>query len=232
MRAVNLIPKESRRGRMRARPGALNLTSASVGPAQFIVAALVIVVLLVLLEVMATNNVRDQTATLAAVQAQLSTEQAQAQKYAAYVSFVQAAEQREAQVRTLATARFPWQQTLEDLSRVMPTSTSLTSLSATTSGTSAAGDSPATGPTITLAGCADTPDQDGVATLLRRLAALSGVQNVGFQNSTRQSTCGNSFNLTLNFAADGASSTAGVSSGVPAAATPPASSATTTTTTP
>lgn len=205
MRAVNLVPADARRGRGAGGGRRPSLPAAdALGPAHLIVAVLVIAVVIVFMRVLADNQVNDRKATLAAVQSQVATEQAQAARLSQFTSFVQSAQAREAQVRQVAQQRFPWQRTLDQISRVMPASTSLTSLNATTAAsTPAAGTGGGGGPSFTLAGCADTPNQNGVATLLRRLQALSGVNNVGFQSSTRQASCGNSFNLVLNFGTAG-----------------------------
>jgi Tfp pilus assembly protein PilN len=235
MKAVNLVPKDARGGRgSSSRGGAGRVGFNGLGPAHVVVGVLVIVVGLILLRVLANNDVNNQKATLAAVQTQVATEQADASKLSVYTSFVQAAQQREDQVREIAEQRFPWQRILDQLSRVMPATTSLTSLSASTNGSpgtasTSAGTAvtSAAGPTFSLAGCADTRNQNGVATLLRRLQVLSDVTNVGFQSSSRQASCGNSFNLTLSFAEPG-TSTAATSSVSAATATATTPAATTT----
>lgn len=222
MRAVNLVPEDQRRRRRNSTGGANRLSMESIGPSQIVLAVLVILIALIALHVRADNHLKDQKATLAAAQAQVVTEQAQASRLDVYTSFVQAAQQREDQVRQIAQQRFPWQRTLDQLSHVLPATTSLTSLSATTSGL-ASGVSTATSagvPTFTLAGCADTPSQTGTATVLRRLRALSGVTSVGFQSSTRVASCGNSFALTLGFTGAGGAATASTAAAAtPAAAT-------------
>ena len=234
MKAVNLVPHDVRRSRGTAAGGINSLSLESLGAAHLLVGALAIVALLVLLRVVADNGLNDKKATLAAVQSQVTTEQARAPQYATFSSFVQAAQEREAQVRDITEQRFPWQRTLDQISELMPASTSLSNLSATTSGTAASPTSDTTasttsgttgasvtssGPSFTLTGCADTPNQNGVATLLRRLQHLSGVADVGFQSSTRAATCGNEFSIDLSFgassgvAAKGTSGTSAVAAG-------------------
>ena len=206
MKAVNLVPREARRSRGGVKPGAGGISVDSVGPAHFVIGALVIAIALLLLGVLAQNTANDKKATLAALRAQVLTEQAEAAKFATYTGFVQAAQQRETQVREVAEQRFPWERTLNQISRVMPATTYLSSLSATTaSTTSTTGTTSVAGPTITLAGCTATQNMNGVATLLRRLRYLSGVESVGFQNAAREHDCqsdstdGSSFSLTLGF---------------------------------
>ncbi|WP_249009830.1 PilN domain-containing protein [Conexibacter sp. DBS9H8] len=218
MRAVNLIPEGARggRGNRSRQPGGGLGAAENFGPAQVAVIVLVVVVALVTLRVLADNRVNDKQATLAAVRTQVSTEQAQATKLSVYTSFIANVTQREAQIRTIAEQRFPWKGTFDQISEVMPASTSLTSLGATTSAPAPAASTAASGPTFTLAGCAHTANQNGVATLLRRLQLISGVTNVGFQSSTRSSSCGDSFNVTLGFAAPGTTPTGpGTSTAVP-----------------
>lgn len=227
MRAVNLVPPESRRGRL----GGGGLQTGDLAPSHFLIVLMVIVVALILLRVLEGNKVSDRQATLAKVQAQVAQVQAQAAKLNVYVSVVQAAEQREQQVRALADSRFPWKAKFDDLAHVLPATTYLTALSGTVGGSSSTA-APATTsaagavPTFTLAGCADTPNQNGTATLLRRLAALPGVTDVGFENSTRQAQCGNNFNLTLTFKPVGATAAA-----APGTATAPVTTTATATTT-
>jgi Tfp pilus assembly protein PilN len=233
MRAVNLVPEDARR-RGAARGSGRRLSLDSLGFAHFIVGVLAIVALLVLLRVVAENGVNDKKATLAAVQSQVTVEQSRLSQYSTFTSFVQAAEQREAQVREIAAQRFPWQRTLDQISVLMPASTSLTNLSATTSGATASSTSTgstagagsvSSGPSFTLTGCANTPNQNGVATLLRRLQHLSGVTGVGFQSSSRAASCGNQFSLNLSFGASGETAAVGTAS------TSAAAAGTTTTTT-
>ena len=219
MKAVNLVPKDARRGRGSG-SGPQWISADSFGPAQAVVGVLLIVIALIGLRVLADNHVNNRKATLAAMQTQFATEQAQASRLTTYASFVQAAQQREDQVSEIAEQRFPWQRTLDEMSRVMPATTTLTSLSASTSGASTATGSTTTstdvstggGPSFTLSGCADTPNQNGTATLLRRLKLLTGVTDVGFQSSTREASCGNSFSIDLSFGASGTATAASSSS--------------------
>jgi Tfp pilus assembly protein PilN len=208
MKAVNLVPADARRSRTTGstRP---SLSTSGFGPAGFVVVLMVIVVALIVLRVLSDNDVNNKKVTLAAAQAQVAAEQAEANKLQVYVTFVQAAQAKRQQVQEIAEQRFPWKRSLDQISHVLPASTSLSSLSASTTAPAATGAStttPAAGPTFSLAGCADTPNQNGTATLLRRLTMLTGVSNVAFENSTRSASCGNSFTLSLSFKAPGTSS--------------------------
>jgi Tfp pilus assembly protein PilN len=202
MKAVNLIPKESRRG-----PSEFSV--GTVGPAHFVIGIGAILVVLVLLHVLASNTVNNRKATLAAVQTQVAQEQAVAARLQVYTNYVEAAQAREQQIREIADSRFAWQRSFDQLAHVIPATTSLISLGATTSGAAAVGSAATTSgaaavgsaatPVFTLSGCADTRNQDGVATLIRHLSAMSGVSNVDFQSSTRTPGCGNSFALSIDF---------------------------------
>lgn len=200
MKAVNLIPADTRRERVGLNIGALGLSHAVVG-------VLAIIVVLTVVRVLTENTISDRKATLQALQTQVARVQGEANQLSFYTQAVAAAEQREQQVSAVAQSRFQWQRTFDQLGHVLPATTSLTSLTATTTGTapsSSAGGSAGTAasvpvPTFALVGCANTPNQNGVATLIRRLGQLSGATSVGFQSSTRQVACGNSFNLTVVF---------------------------------
>jgi Tfp pilus assembly protein PilN len=208
MKAVNLLPADARRSRT-ASGGRAGFSTSGFGPAGFVVVLLLVVVALILLRVLSDNDVNNKKATLAAAQAQVAAEQAEAAKLTVYVNFIAMAQAQKQQVQEIAEQRFPWRRTLDQISHVLPASTSLTSLGASTAApttTSTAG-ATVSGPTFSLAGCADTPNQNGVATLLRRLTVLTGVSNVGFENSTRTVSCGNSFSLVLSFAAPGTGAT-------------------------
>jgi len=205
MKAVNLIPKESRRGPSEFSVGTL-------GPAHFVVGIGAILVILVLLHVLGGNTVNDRKAQLAAVQAQVSQEQAVAARLQVYTSYVQAAEAREEQIREIADSRFPWERSFDQLAHVLPATTSLSTLSATTSGAAVSTLAvAAAAPVFTLSGCADTHNQDGVATLMRHLSAMTDVTDVNFASSTRAPICGNSFSLSIDFASPTPAGTASVS---------------------
>src|SRR5207302_1301314 len=89
-------------------------------------------------------------------------------------------------VHELASTRFDWHAALEDLTKVVPTNTTLQSLSATVSPTTSAagGSSGAAGgirgainsPAFEMTGC--TGNQDEVAQLMSRLRLINGVTRV------------------------------------------------------
>jgi Tfp pilus assembly protein PilN len=222
MRAVNLIPSDARRDRGPVAAG------QSLGPMHVLVAVAAIAVVLVLLRVLADNTASSRQATLGALRTQVALVQAQEARLTAFTAFIRSGEQRVSEIRTLADARFPWQRSLTQLSHLLPRSTSLKSLTASTS-TGSASTGGAAAPTFNLIGCANTPNQDGVATVMRRLRALTGAAAVTFTSSTRTSGCGDSFNISVVFGAlpgtAGVSTATGASSGLPpAGGTTPASS--------
>jgi Tfp pilus assembly protein PilN len=212
MKAVNLIPKESRRGPSEFRVG-------TVGPGHFVIGIGGLLVVLVLLHVLAANSVKEHKVTLAAVQAQVAQEQAVAARLRVYTSYVEAAQAREQGIRDIADSRFSWQRSFDQLSHAIPATTTLTSLDATTAGTGALNPGSTTAPTgipvFTLQGCADTRNQDGVATLMRHLGAITDVSTIAFSTSTRLGgDCpGNNFQLSIDFRSPTPGTTSGAARG-------------------
>jgi Tfp pilus assembly protein PilN len=202
MKAVNLIPKDSRRD-------ASDFSVGTLGPAHLVIGLGAILVVLMLMHVLTANTVKDRRATLAALSAQVVQEQSTASRLQVYTAYIEQIEAREQQVMAIADSRFAWRRSFDQLAHVIPPTTSLSSLSATTSGASVATSSAASAsasesvPTFSLDGCADTRNQDGVATLIRRLHAIDGVTSVNFESSTRAADCGNSFSLLIVFKALG-----------------------------
>lgn len=190
MRAVNLIPKDVRRG------GSTDIRSLR-GPGSAVVGLLGVVLVLVTLYVLANNSVSDRQAQLANAQQELTQTQAEATKLDGYTQFVKLAQARVQTVKAIASGRFNWQQALSDLSRVVPANTSLSSLSATvapgagsggstgsSSGGSVRGD--ITAPAFALSGC--TATQDDVARLMSRLRLIRGVTRVTLSDAVKSST--------------------------------------------
>jgi Tfp pilus assembly protein PilN len=185
MRAVNLIPSESRQ-RLIA-PG------RSGGVAYVLVGLLAAAVLLVTIDVITANTISERRARVAVLQRQAQSERALAARLAPYTQFAQLAAERTSTVREIAAARFDWQGALMQLSRVVPAGTSLSSLVASVApGTSVSGSSSSSSsgadlrsdissPAFELAGC--TGSQDEVARLMSRLRLISGVTRVSLEDS-------------------------------------------------
>jgi Tfp pilus assembly protein PilN len=176
MRAVNLIPRDTRR------PGVAGI---SFSPSYAILAVLTIVLVLVTVVVLTNNTISDRQAKLASLRSQLAVEQVRVGQLAPYQRFAQLAQARIATVRQIVGTRFDWHGALADLSKVVPANTSLQTLNASVSpgtggGSSIRGDIPA--PAFDLTGCTRT--QDDVARLMSRLRIMSGVTRVTLQSST------------------------------------------------
>ena len=189
MRAVNLIPRDARRGGISPSLGKL-------GPAHFVVGLMVVALAFVTVYVLANNTVSQRQAQLASLNSQVSSMQAQVARLNSYEQFERLAQARAATVRQIAATRFDWHGALSDLSKVVPANTSLQSLVATVSASGASG-APSAGsggavrsaidaPAFELKGCTGT--QDEVAQLMSRLRLINGVQRVTLEDSTKSSS--------------------------------------------
>jgi hypothetical protein len=206
MRAVNLIPSESRVG---AKRGA----GRSGGGAYAVLGVIAGLAILALLYGVAHHQVSDRRAQAASLTARAESAQAEVAKLAPYTSFAALREQRTQAVSDLVDARFDWAHAFHELGRVLPSDATITSLdgavgstsstgstssstpsvsgagaaSTTTSapGTSAATSAtpPGSVPTFTLSGCATS--QQEVALTLQRLRLIDGVSEVALQSSTK-----------------------------------------------
>jgi Tfp pilus assembly protein PilN len=187
VRAVNLIPREGRRGGVAV--GGLGFS-----PGYAVLAVLALALVLVTVYVLTANTVSDRKAKLASVRAQLTVEQAHAARLSNYVQFQKLAQTRAETVRELAGSRFDWYRALSDLSKVVPANTVLASLTGTVApgasapgGTSSGGASALRGaisaPAFELTGC--TKNQDDVARLMSRLRLIDGVSRVTLGNSQK-----------------------------------------------
>ena len=187
MRAVNLIPAETRKAGRGIQPGGL-------GPGFGVLGLLGVALLLVTLYVLTSNTISDRKVKLAALQAQVTQEQAVAGQLSAYATYTHLAQARALTVTQIAQSRFDWHSALADLSRVVPANASLTSLMATASpGSTVSGGAANTGslrsaiaaPAFQISGC--TASHDDVARLMSRLRLINGVQRVTLSDSVKQS---------------------------------------------
>jgi hypothetical protein len=208
MRAVNLIPSESRSG---PTPGA----GRSGGGAYAVLAILGGLAILALLYGIAHHQVSSRRAQAASLTARAQSAQAEVAQLAPYTSFAALRQQRLQAVSDLVDARFDWAHAFHELGRVLPrdaaiaslegavgpTSTSAASTPSTSGGSSsstapaasaAAGAAgvtvtsatpPGSVPTFTLSGCATS--QQEVALTLQRLRLIDGVSGVALQSSTK-----------------------------------------------
>jgi hypothetical protein len=215
MRAVNLIPADSRSG---GAPGA----GRSGGGAYAVLVLLGGLALLALLYGTAHHQVSSRRAEAASLTARAQSAQAEAAQLAPYASFATLRQQRQQAVSDLVDARFDWAHAFHELGRVLPRDATITSLDGTvgaasasaasapstsagssSSTTSAASASPGAAgvtatsatppgsvPTFTLSGCATS--QQEVALTLERLRLIDGVNEVTLQSSSKSSAGGSS----------------------------------------
>jgi Tfp pilus assembly protein PilN len=180
MRPVNLIPEEERRGPGARRPG---------GPlAYVVVGALVVLLAGVALLVTTNNEISSDQAEVTQLEEETATAEAHSAELAPYVKLQEVHEQRAATITSLADSRFDWEKVLRELSLVMPSDVSLSSLTGTvTPGVSAGGGGGVAlrgsvpGPALELIGCAG--GQDGVAGFVTALKDIDGVTRVGVESS-------------------------------------------------
>jgi hypothetical protein len=208
MRAVNLIPSESRSGG--------SAVTRSGGSAYAVLVALGGLALLALLYGMAHHQVSSRSAEAASLSQRAASAQAEAAQLAPYTSFAAMRQQRTQAVSELVDARFDWAHAYHELGRVLPSDASITSLEGAVGASSEASAAPApkspspstTGapssstaasagatssaasatppgsvPTFTLSGCATS--QQEVALTIQRLRLIDGVSEVALQSSTK-----------------------------------------------
>lgn len=185
MRAVNLIPAESRRG-------AGGAAGKSGGAAYVLLGALALLVIGLAAVTMSSKKIDDRKAQLAGLQQQVAAEQARAAELQAFAAFRSLREARVQTVTSLAQSRFDWGAALHEVSRVVPKDVWLTQLNATAApGVSAgSGASGASGlrsalgvPAIELTGC--TTSQPGVARAMAAFRRIDGVQRVSLASSEK-----------------------------------------------
>ena len=188
MKAVNLLPSDLRG----AAPASAAVASGDQATGRLgafaVLGVLGFCVVALAAYVLTSNTVKDRQAQLDQVTVQTAAVSAQAAKLKPYADFQSAAQTRVQTVRDLAAARFDWARSLRDISRVVPASVTLSSLSASISSASAGGAPdalrPAIGaPAVTLQGC--TTGQTAVADLMSRLNDVRGVTRVAISKSER-----------------------------------------------
>ena len=123
MKAVNLVPKDYRRGRLSGRGGEV-FSYAVIG-------GLVAVLLAVVAVVLTGNKVSDNKSEVAKLQQQLDDAQTEASALAPYSNFASLAQARIATVSSLAQSRFDWERVMRELSQVIPSDVWLTKLTGT-----------------------------------------------------------------------------------------------------
>jgi Tfp pilus assembly protein PilN len=157
---------------------------------------LAVAVALVTVYVLTSNTISDRKAQVASLQSQAQQAKAQAARLGNYAQFQKLAQTRAETVRQIAATRFDWNSALSELSRVVPSNTSLQSLLGTVApganvsgagGTAGASTGSLRGaisnPAFELRGC--TSSQDDVARLMSRLRLINGVDRVTLADSQK-----------------------------------------------
>lgn len=208
MRAVNLIPRDSRRTGLAA--GGIPF-----GPGYVILLALAIAVVLVTVLVVTNNTIATRQAKLASLRSELAADQTVVARLGSYQRFAQLAQARITTVRDIVSQRFDWHAALGDLSRVVPPGTTLQTVNASASpgsgGSTSSLRGDITSPAFDLTGCTGT--QDDVARLMSRLRAMDEVTRVALESTIATSgpstggsgtcTSGPTFHIVVWFAAPG-----------------------------
>lgn len=190
MRAVNLIPLDQRGG---AGPAA----GASQGGAYAVPVVLAGLLLMTLFYGTARHDISKRRAQVASLTAQAQRAEASASQLTPYANFLKLREERQLAVSTLAESRFDWAYAFQELGRVLPSDTSILSLTGTVGSPTATAGAPAAAgkstvasatppgsiPTFVLSGCATS--QTEVAQTLDRLRLIDGVSQVSLQSSTK-----------------------------------------------
>lgn len=187
MRAINLVPADSRPGRVSA---------GKSGGAVYGVLALMVVMLLGLsVFAMSKRDEAKANQELATVEQSTEAYRQVASQYASFEAAAGQATQRINTVRSLAEARFDWAGAMRDLSRLVPKSTRVSALTASISptinasgGASSAFRGQLTAPAISMTGC--SLSQSTVATLITQLQAMRRVTNVTLEQSSTKVDAG------------------------------------------
>jgi len=152
MRAVNLIPSDSR-------AGSAPVAGRSGGAAYAVPAVLGGLAILALLYGLAHHQISSRRTQLASLTARAQRAQAEAGELAPYTNFIALREERARAVSDLVDARFDWAHAFHELGRVLPHDASISSLDGTVGG-GAGGASSAAAPASSTA----TPAAAGGAT--------------------------------------------------------------------
>jgi Tfp pilus assembly protein PilN len=185
MKAVNLIPVEERRGS--------GSGGRSAAPAYAVLGVLAVLVLMVAAWTLTGKTVNNRKVTLADVQQQAASTEAQAAKLQAYAAFSDLRKNRADTVASIARSRFDWAHVMHEVARVIPPDTHLVSLSGSVSPSApapAGGNGQAlelrgsnTGPAIDIVGCAN--GQANVSRMMSRLRLIDGVTHVTLAESSK-----------------------------------------------
>lgn len=192
MRPVNLIPADERRGdEAPLRTGRL---------VYVLTAGLALLLLGIVVVTLTGKQISDREDQKASLQQELDQASARASSLAAFTTFRAVQESRLATVTSLAQSRFDWSRVLHELSLVLPSDVSLSSITGSVSpdiqmsGGGSTGSSGSDlrgniqGPALEISGCA--PGQDAVAGFVAALEDIDGVTRVGLESSNIDSASG------------------------------------------
>jgi Tfp pilus assembly protein PilN len=236
VRAVNLIPKEQRRGEASSsRSGLISYA---------IVGVLAVIVLVIVAMTLLNNQISDRKDQVASLDSQVQQSQARAAALAPYVQLANVRDARSVTIDSLAKSRFDWERVLRELALVTPDSISLSGVSGTASpgvevdGAADVGlRAQVQGPALEIIGCAAS--QRSLAEYISVLHDIDGVTRVAAQSSVRgsnkknapASTSAQSSATECANPADAAFQLVVALEGVPTPVEPPVDGATTTTST-
>jgi Tfp pilus assembly protein PilN len=182
MRAVNLIPKDYRRGALAGRGGE-TLSYALIG-------GLAVVLVAVLAVILTGNQVSARQAQVAELKQQESDARQAADALQPFANFASLQQSRTATVSSLAQSRFDWERVMSELSKVLPGDIWLTKLTGkVVPGVSLDNEASLSardnieGPALEIVGCA--PGQEQVAAFVAALEDIDGVTRVGVQSSDK-----------------------------------------------
>lgn len=182
MRPVNLIPPEQQRGeRAPLRTGFASYA---------VVAGLAVILAMVTVLVLTGNEISDNEARKAELEAQKAAAEQQVAELAPYAEFASLEQTRRQTVASLAQSRFDWERVLQELAIVLPEDVWLVQMAGTVTPEVQLEDTPGVslrasvpGPALELIGCGAT--QESVARFVAALEDIDGVTRVGLDESKR-----------------------------------------------
>jgi Tfp pilus assembly protein PilN len=192
VRAVNLIPRDQRRG-------GGSSAGRSGSAVYFVLGALGVLVIAMALHVLTGNTVNSRKAEVAKINQEATTLEQRAAGLKPYAQFATLSQSRVQTVSSLADSRFDWERAMRDLARAMPGNVWLTSLVGTVApgvtieGGGAGGETGALrssvqAPAIEMVGCTDS--QASVSHVMSRLRIMRGVQRVSLASSSKTESTG------------------------------------------
>jgi Tfp pilus assembly protein PilN len=192
MRAVNLIPRDQRRG---GGGGSGGRTGSAV---YIVLGALGALVLATAVYTLTGNQVNSRKGQVAEVSQEATTLEQQAAALKPYTQFATLSKSRLETVTSLADSRFNWERAMRDLARALPGDVWLTSLIGTVApgvtleggggGSTGSLRSAVKSPAIEMVGC--TESQSSVSRVMARLRTMRGVQRVSLASSEKAEGAG------------------------------------------